>query len=238
VLVKKAINRRPPKIQTFYKENYFEKIDSSEKAYALGLIMTDGYIIKNYRGFGIQLTKKDGYILDKISKSIGSTNKISLISYEERRKSHPNVKDMMRLIITNEKIAQDLKKLGVTKRKSKTLKYNGCVPKKYLSHFFRGLIDGDGTIGTHSKNGNIWCKLVSSSKKFIYDLYSIVIPFDFYINKSTYFYGSNKEKKCVMYSLCVGGGNHKTKGFLKWLYTDKGDFFLRRKYEKVQNYIN
>ena len=61
---------------TYYNEDFFEKIDSLEKAYILGLIMTDGYIIKDYRGVGIQLTEKDGYILRKIAKILGSTNKI------------------------------------------------------------------------------------------------------------------------------------------------------------------
>lgn len=119
VLKKRGILRRPQWKQTCYKEDFFEKIDSSEKAYTLGLIMTDGYIIKDYEGFGIQLTKEDGYILEKIRDIVGGTNPITQIDCSIKRKTFPNTKDMCRLHVFNKKMAKDLKKLGVVKRKTR-----------------------------------------------------------------------------------------------------------------------
>ncbi len=238
ILKKHKIMRREPKIATYYKEDFFEKIDCPEKAYILGLIMTDGYIIKDYCGFGIQLTKKDGYILRKIGKILGSTNRVLTLNCNTKRKTVPNAKDMCRLTITNRKIAADLRRLGVTRNKSKTLEYNGCVPRKYLSHFLRGIIDGDGTIGI-AKNNNIWCQLTSSSRKFIDNLLSISLPFVLKLNisKTKYFNKNKLKKTCTMYVARVSGGNKETINFLKWLYNDKGDLYLRRKYAKVQNQI-
>ena len=238
VLKKHDVCRRSPKIQTHYKEDFFEKIDSKEKAYFLGLIITDGYIIRDYNGFGIQMSSVDNYVLRILLKSIGSANDMQTINMDAKRKLFPNTKDMSRLCVYSHKIAMDLKKLGVVRNKSKIIEYKKCVPAKFLSHFFRGLIDGDGTIGVHSKNKNIWCQLCSASRKFIYDLFNIRLPFKFSINKSVVFYGKNKEKKCRMYVLRVCGGNKKTLDFLRWLYNDKGDLYLRRKYGKVQNLIN
>jgi intein/homing endonuclease len=240
VLEKNMIKRRPPKKQTYYREDFFEKMDSPEKAYILGLIMTDGYIIKDYSGFGIQLTKSDGYLLKKIALIIGARQGVSQIVCNAKRKSTPNTKDMVRLSVHNRRLAEDLKKLGVTRNKSKTLRYAGSVPKKYLSHFFRGLIDGDGTIGV-AKNNNIWCQLSSASSAFIGDLLGLALSFTLRLNTSITKYRSGKEKiikECKMYTARVSGGNQETIRFLRWLYDDKRDLYLRRKYAKVQNQIS
>ena len=230
--MKDIIERRDAKIQTQYDKTFFEKIDSHEKAYVLGLIMTDGYIIRNYMGFGIQLTKSDGYILEKISKILRSTHPLQFI--RKRKKDNKNyfVKDMMRLSIYNQKIANDLKKMGVVKYKTKKLRYNNSVPKKYLSSFFRGLIDGDGTIGVNKTNNYPWCKISSFSNMFLEDLKKIDLPFKFNINIS---FTKYKEKKHKIFNLVVSGGKNEIKQFLKWIYKNKGDFYLERKYEKMQN---
>jgi DNA-binding transcriptional regulator WhiA len=230
-LKKRGIKRREPKIQTHYKEDFFKKIDSSEKAYIFGLIMTDGYIIKKYDGFGIQLTKNDGYILKKIRNLIGGSNPITHINCSTRRKNMPNAKDMARLCVFNKKIAMDLKKLGVLRNKSKVLRYNGCVPKKFINSFFRGLIDGDGCI-YRSNSGRYQIQLSSASVKFLEDLSHIKSKFKFHIHNSIHKNGN------IYYNLYLLGGRKACISFLKWIYSNKKDLFLRRKYAKVQNKIN
>ena len=237
-LKKHGIARRLPKIVTYYKEDFFEKINSPEKAYVLGLIMTDGYIIRDYSGFGIQLTKTDGYLLKKIALIIGARQGVSKIVCDARRKTIPNARDMTRLSVYNRKIAEDLKMLGVIKNKSKNLRYNKCVPKKYLSHFFRGLIDGDGCIGIGKRYKSICCSLASASGGFINDLLGLKLPAALRLNTSYYSIPNKTIKKCKMYFARVSGGKKETIKFLRWLYKDKGDLYLRRKYAKVQNQIN
>lgn len=193
------------------------------------MIMTDGYIIKDYEGFGIQLTKKDGYILEKIRDLVGGTNPITKIDCSHKRKHMPGTKDMARLHVFSRKIAEDLKKLGVTRRKTKTLRYNGCVPKKYLSSFFRGLVDGDGTIGLR-KNGYPWFSLSSASKNFLNDLSNV--------KKYKWKVGESKTKTGHIYSLRILGGQAEIIKFYKWIYEYSSDLYLRRKYEKVQNQIH
>ena len=229
ILEKNEINRREPKIQTYYDESFFENIDTHEKAYVLGLIMTDGNIIKDYKGFEIQLTEEDGYILEKISDLIGAskTHFVQKINYSNVRKKGgtlKNARDMVRLSVYNQKIAEDLKKMGVVKNKTKVIRYNDCVPDEFMGSFFRGLIDGDGHIGI-GKNGTCRCSLYSESLMFIEDLKKIALPFNFSIIQN----GRN---------LNVLGGKDAINDFLKWIYSEKGDFYLRRKYEKVQDKIS
>ena len=230
ILEKHKVERREAKRQTYYDETFFEQINTHEKAYVLGLIMTDGNIIKNYNGFEIQLTKEDGYILEKIGDLIGAskTHPIQKINCAAKRRQEgfASAKDMERLTVHNKKIASDLKNMGVVRQKTKILRYNNCVPEEFLSSFFRGLMDGDGTIG-FSKNGFPWCHIcTTASFKFAEDL--VKLNPNLNIDRPT----DN------LYNVRVGGGKSKILEFIKGLYEYKGDLYLRRKYEKMQNQIS
>jgi hypothetical protein len=217
---------RPARKQTGYDESFFEKVDTHDKAYILGLLLTDGYILRDYKGFGIQLTKEDGYILEKIANLVGcTTHGIQEIDSSNRRVLMPGARDMLRLCIYNEKIANDLKKLGVVRNKSLILRYNDCVPNEFLSSFFRGLIDGDGSVGFDSKGYPFWM-LSSASEWFLKDL-SLDIGFNWSINH----FGKK------YHNLRVLGGREEIYRMYRWMYESKGDLYLRRKYEKVQNII-
>ena len=106
------------------------------------------------------------------------------------------------------------------------LRYNGSVPSEFLSSFFRGLMDGDGCI--HVKNGRVQIQLGSSSFLFLNDLMRLDIGYSFSIQRPTNAF-------FVMYLL--GGATERIR-FLRWIYSNKGDLFLRRKYEKVQDKIS
>ena len=57
------------------------------------------------------------------------------------------------LMITNKKLSQDLVNLGLCQNKSKTVKPCTLVPKDLLRHYWRGLVDGDGSITRSSRDG-------------------------------------------------------------------------------------
>jgi len=102
------------------------------------------------------------------------------------------------------------------------------IRKCFLCSFLRGVIDGDGTVGT-AKTGNIWCQFVSASKKFVIEI-SKILPFSCSVQKPS------KGRKT--WTLRIAGGNKETISFLRWIYKYKEDLYLERKYAKVQNYIN
>lgn len=71
--------------------DYFNEIDSEEKAYWLGFMFADGYICNHENrygedSFGITLHAKDVDTLEKFKRSISSTNPITDVSKENTPK--------------------------------------------------------------------------------------------------------------------------------------------------------
>ena len=133
--------------------NYFEKIDIDHKAYWLGFLYADGYILQGRKeqknesdALGISLARNDIYLLEILKEDLKSENPIKF--YQNSRKS--NYKDTWygRLIIYSNKMTADLIDKGCLKNKTFKLKFpsDTQVPKHLLHHFIRGYFDGDGSL--------------------------------------------------------------------------------------------
>lgn len=109
-------------------------------AYVLGFFSADGYITVNRRGgqfWCIQITDKK--LLEQIKKAIESEHKISA------RSGSGNESPLYRLQIGSVEMCDDLRKLGLRERKTKSLVVPN-VPDKYFADFTRGYFDGDGNV--------------------------------------------------------------------------------------------
>jgi len=76
--------------QTSHRDNrhkldldFFKNIDSPEKAYWLGYLTADGYILPN--GYKVTLASKDLEIIKRFKKSIQSEHPIGEYSYQDKR---------------------------------------------------------------------------------------------------------------------------------------------------------
>lgn len=127
---------------------------SNNMAYILGLICADGNMSKVGNTVSICLHKDDAYLFGDVLKNMGSTHKVKLHDNENKK--------MSSISVTNKHLYNDLLKLGVTPNKSKTLKCPD-VPKEFIPHFIRGVMDGDGSVDSKNKR----MKIVSASKDFI-----------------------------------------------------------------------
>ncbi|MFJ8069994.1 LAGLIDADG family homing endonuclease [Peribacillus sp. NPDC096447] len=131
--------------QVSYNENYFQKIDTIPKSYWLGFIFADGCVTKckGAKGYNFSMKLKDGDypFLCKFSKAIGHSTGIR----------HSADKSYCYISIRNDKLCDDLIKLGVVTRKTyiDNSPVFSKIPKKYHSHFVRGYFDGDGTVGVY-----------------------------------------------------------------------------------------
>ncbi len=137
------VNNDRCKLHRRYKfnETYFDKIDTEDKAYFLGLLYADGCNITN--GIKLSLQSNDIDILDKLNILIGSENTIKTTISKTTNK-----KNMSHLTIYSQSISLQLMKLGCIPNKSLTLKFptEEQVPSKLIRHFIRGYFDGDGNI--------------------------------------------------------------------------------------------
>ena len=123
-------------------KEYFKNIDSSNKAYFLGLLMADG-CIKDYRSVHIALHKQDEHILESFKKELeyNTPLKIKSCNYPNGDRNY----NMLNLEINSKDIVSDLAKYNIVPRK--TYKKDLEIPNiSYIGSFIRGFFDGDGSV--------------------------------------------------------------------------------------------
>ena len=119
-------------------ERFFKNIDSEEKAYFLGLLISDGNVFKDGTGrqasISITLDLNDEYILQKFKEVLNVNTSIS-----------KDGRGCGQIAIRSNLMADDLKQYGVVPRKS-YITYLPKINDIYMSHLIRGILDGDGSI--------------------------------------------------------------------------------------------
>lgn len=131
---------------SFVDENFFAE-PNSQMAYVLGLIITDGCLYENHYGSErISIKSIDKDMLDMVKTMMKSEYSI----YNCGKTSAGN--NCWRIEIANQKIVDDVKKWGITPRKTFTTQFPP-LPKKYHADFVRGVFDGDGGVYLYDYNG-------------------------------------------------------------------------------------
>lgn len=209
----------------FYNINFFEQIDSEEKAYWLGFIYADGYVQKNKEKrnaeLGIELQVGDIEHLRKFNKSICGNIEIKIKERFDSRYNHSNTHAIIR--IYKSKIIEDLIKHGVTPNKSHNITFPQ-LNKDLLIPFIRGFFDGDGCIQLNKQRNCHRFDFACASISFIESLRKILYE-DYHINSYIV-----KETNKEVYRLNIRG---LTNAYLfgSLLY-DNANIYLDRKYKK------
>lgn len=126
-----------PKIRKhFFNERYFSCIDSEDKAYFLGLLISDGCVYNTT----VSLSLTDTHPIQEFLKYTNAD-----LNLFDIRPSHNNGKTQYRVRFNSVQMAQDLLLLGVTPRKSHSVVYPQ-VREDLERHLIRGLWDGDGHV--------------------------------------------------------------------------------------------
>jgi len=115
-------------------DRFFVKLNPVS-AYWLGFIAADGSLSLKDKGTLISLMKADAGHLQKFLDAIKSNSKIGYV--QSNKSAHIN-------IYSND-LFTSLIKLGITPNKSLRIK-EVHIPSNLISHFVRGLFDGDGSI--------------------------------------------------------------------------------------------
>lgn len=118
-------------------QNYFNKIDSNDKAYWLGLLTADGSVtLKD--AITISLQRNDKYLIELFSKYLNSSY---LIKDNESLTKSGKTSYMSTLYMTSKIMTKDLRDLGLNHNKTLKEIYPN-IDDKYFSSYIRGLIDG------------------------------------------------------------------------------------------------
>lgn len=118
-----------------FNDSIFDKIDTKDKAYWIGFIFGDGSV-SDY-SLRIEINKRDKEHLEKISRFVNFNGVIK-----------ETKKDCVRIDFNSVVLVDSLNRTGIVKNKTHS-DIVPCIPKRFISHFYRGLLDSDGWISYH-----------------------------------------------------------------------------------------
>lgn len=203
-------------------EQYFEKINTKEKAYWLGFMAADGYITSvtkhNTQKFGITLSIIDKEHLENFNSCLKSTYPVK--EFKGSKSNYNSNSRFCRLLITSQKSVDYLKRLGIVENKTNKLTFPTVdqVPEKFIYDYIRGYMDGDGSISFSNNN----CIIGFVGRKEF--LTKIQEKLNIDLKLST--------KDNITFQLNIGG-NYQCKRILDLLYKgSKKNTRLDRKYKK------
>lgn len=135
-----------------------KEIRSPFDAYFVGLLLTDGYLLSDRDGIGLDMIDED--VIKFIAEGIGITYK----AYEQQG----NKQTKYRVLITRPGLSKEVERFGIIKNKTYVIPKPNLNEneKQYIPYIIRGIIDGDGCVSQTSYGGAQFY-IVSMSKNFI-----------------------------------------------------------------------
>lgn len=205
-----------------FNTNYFDEINTEEKAYWLGFIYAEGNLHNNT--LAIKLHKDDEAHLILFKESIGSQHPIRPIAK----------KDAVVFKISWCGWSATLKKVGVVPNKHEKIKFPN-IAECFQTHFIRGFFDGDGWITCHQPKDMIrlaWnIGFCSCSRDFISVLKN-KIDLGGSITEKRYKTKQGISKSAFQLQY---GGNKKVGNILDRLYQD-ATIYLKRKHDLYHSF--
>lgn len=224
-------HRSQRKNQYTFNENYFDNIDNEHKAYWLGFLMADGYILskrpprkgKNHesQSFGFSIGLKDKELAEKFKEDLEATNPINV--YQSKNGGYKKDTIAVRILLTSQHAVDSLKKWGVVENKTFIVKMPD-IKDELVPAFIRGYSDGDGSVVIR-KNGKFSWSLVGTK-----ELLGSILEF---LGKENLKLGQKKtEAGKNNYQVNIFG-NRQVEELLDYIYKD-ATIYLTRKYEKYK----
>lgn len=214
---------------------YFSKIDTPAKAYILGLLISDGWVYSPHNQVGIQMQEKE--LITWIKKEWKTENKVLCIEPRGERlgpngKIINSIAPLYRILINSPKMLDNLKRFRVIDRKSLIAILPVLEDKSLESHLLRGILDGDGTIYTHSNGKDICIRFIGSH----YLVAQIALYLNLEIGLEIRFPSISE---CKSISFIDYSKQEQVIKLGKYLYRDKEQaYFLERKHALIKNLIS
>lgn len=189
---------------------------NEKSAYWLGFIFADGHLSPDG---SLEICIKDKDHIEKFKADIQSNHKIGKRTIKESNYYRINIQDQI--------IADKLRELGITN--NKTYGWNiPDIPDECMSHFIRGLYDGDGNLNLRGSSTAF--RMVCYDRSVLESLMGYILE---NVEETTnhiriYDYKNRIPELNISSEKALNA-------FLDWLYKD-ATIYLNRKYEKYLSY--
>ena len=209
-------------------ENYFDDIDTPDKAYILGLLYADGYNNPNNNSIVLSLDIKDKKLLEEIKKKCGSNKPLNCYTYKHKD-GYVDRRPCI-LTLTSKHMCESLAKHGMISNKSFVLTFPTFLSPNLYSHFFRGYFDGDGCLYHNKKENKNLIQLTSSkifcieAQKYLQETLGINV-----------YMMHNKGHTDNTWNLRIFAKSY-VKKFMDWIYQD-ATIYLHRKYDLYNKFV-
>jgi len=205
-----------------WNENFFNVIDTEEKAYWLGFLYADGCVHDKPNGQKlITLCVKDKEVIEKFIKSLNGDFTVKQYN------------DIYGVYLTSDIMFNDLGKLGCVPKKSLNLKFPN-INNDYINHFIRGYFDGDGSVficnPKNYNNTNTIYKSIGIGICGTYEMLSVLA------NYAPINFPKKDKRKLSNIWYSSTSGTNKAASFYNYLYND-ATIWLDRKKNKFENYF-
>lgn len=213
-------------------ENYFDNIDTKNKAYFLGLLYADGSNFTPKQTVSLSLEEKDRHILESFRKELKYDRELEYLDYSDKHDFGYSYNNQYRISIFSKHMSEQLDKKGVKKNKSLILEFPDFISDSLIKYFILGYFDGDGSFCPYYTKSGKFQPLITftSTKNFCIKLQSYIK------SKLNIPCGNVYDASCHngVTSVLSFSGTRQVKTFLDWLYTDV-ELYLFRKYTKYKD---
>lgn len=236
ILEELGINRDQKRFVRKYKlnEHYFDFIDNSNKAYILGLLHADGCNKMDKGTISIGLQESDKDLLETIRLEIGSEKPLRYIDNSNKHTFGYDYENMYELNMFSVHMCEQLANKGIVPNKSLKIGFPDWLDDSLISHYIRGVFDGDGSVCQQIKNENnkpiiVTITATDSFCQKLKDICKRKLNINSHIYDASCHNGITKVFELSGRNIC--------KTFLDWIYED-AEIYLQRKYDRYCKYYN
>lgn len=206
-------------------EQYFNIIDSADKAYWFGFLAADGCVSEScgdYRAFHFNLQRSDRKSIEDFVAAVKYSGKIR--DFEHYHKKNDKIYLKSGVDFNNKTFCQALLNKGwLAFKKDDNPDMLSHVPDSYIKDFIRGFFDGDGCISRRKKKFKSFYFSFSGSKNVLNYIGRIISSELGFKSKL-----AKKSKRCNSYRI-GWNGNKQVRKFGDWLYKDVSVWMDRKK---------
>lgn len=170
-----------------YDKNFFKKI-TTDVAWALGLLVSDGFVKINqrYGYFGLKLKNEDKDVIFKVKRILRYDGPILKAKTMLKHKGTIKRFNFSLLKINDTNMANELEKLGIRQNKTHNENFLACIKETnnegIISSFIRGIYDGDGSL-LFDKKRNSMCFQIVGTYQLMQDIQNYLMYYC-YLNKT------------------------------------------------------